>query len=487
MKRKKPIRIPTDRETSLLMSVIIFARDLLIVVLALRLGLRATEITKILISNINWKGKTISFIGKGGKPATLPLTDEVMGYIERALKVRPTNLKHDFLIWSTRNKTKGISRFTVYYHVKKYGAKIGIKLWPHLLRHKLATSIIELTDAYHAKELLRHSRISTTVDVYSHINPTKFLRKDLELLDSRPWFIRFLSKFKSPIPGFLLDSPVPVYAGDTIGRKVERAKLDANLNSEIHTVICGPIGGGASHLLMQIKGKGVYYLDELKPPREKLLELCEKMKEDGVLSEIPKGRGTSAPLKALAEAAKEQHYTLVIDSISEITKEGIAVLRKLKRHFTIFTSVELKHRSKAKEAFFGSHDIVEIDNLNNEDAYKLADMASVDLATTSAGRELFLKRVVAESSGNPKSIMEIIDKERRRGTIIDASTEISHEAIQEPLAATPFLSAFVLIAVVARYGSSTVGLPDWKIISIIAIAILVVFVLIDKVLKKAAE
>lgn len=484
-KRKNPIEhIPTDREISLILSRKP-PRVQTIFVLGDRLGLRASEIVNSRVSDIDWKNKTISFIGKGNKPATLPLTDEILGYLHRALQARPTNLKHNFLIWNTRNPNKGITRFTVYYIVKKAGLEIGLKLWPHLLRHKFGTTLLEKGDIYKANQALRHSRLETTK---GYIKPNiKYLRSSLQLLDSRPWFVRFLSKFKSPIPSFLLDNPVPVYAGDTIGRNVERAKLDANLNSGIHTVIYGPIGGGASHLLMQIKGKGIFFIDDLKPPREKLIELCGQMKAEGVLLEMPKGRGTSAPLKALAEAAKDQHYTLVIDSISEITKEGIAVLRKLKRHFTIFTSVDTKNRGKAKDAFFGSHDVIEIDNFNSTDAYKLADKASIDLATTSGGRELFLKRVVAESKGNPKSIMEIIDKERRRGKIIDASTEISHEAMQEPISALPFLSAFAAIAVVARYGTSTVGMPDWKIISIIAIGLLLMLVVIDKVLKKAAE
>ena len=121
--------------------------------------------------------------------------------------------------------------------------------------------------------------------------------------------------------------------------------------------------------------------------------------------------------------------------------------------------------------------------MNNEDAFKLADMASLDLPTTSEGREFFLRRVVAESRGNPKAIMEIIEKERRRGKTIDASTEITHEAMQDPLPATPFLSAFLIIAIITRYGASALGMPDWKIILIVAIAVTLILMLVDKVFK----
>ena len=135
-KRKRQIRLPTDREIALMLSRIRHPRNQLIVVLALKLGLRASEIANLRLSGVDWEKKTISFVGKGNKSATLPLSDEVIGYLERALKVRPTNCQHDFLIWNFRDEHKGITRFTVHYHVQKAGADIGlennwkIREWP---------------------------------------------------------------------------------------------------------------------------------------------------------------------------------------------------------------------------------------------------------------------------------------------------------------------------------------------------------------------
>lgn len=481
IKRKKPVRLPTDREISLMLSKIAHPRTQLIMILALKLGLRASEIVNLRITDIDFENRTVSFVGKGNKPAILPLTDEVMGYLERALKARPTSLKHDFLIWDLR-KNKGISRFGVFYLVRKYGKAVGIKLWPHLLRHKFGTDVAKKGDIHRAKEALRHARLSTTSEVYAHLS-VEDQRKDFELLDSRHWLIRFLSKLKPPIPSFLLEKPAPVFT-ETIGRREELAKLSANLKAGIHTVLCGPRGVGKSHLLRQAKGEGIFCLDDLRPVREKLVQLCERMKEAEVLQEVPKGRGTSSILHSLTTAMEGKHYTLVIDSISDITKDGVALLRKLKEHFTVFASVDLKHRSILSEIFFGSHETMEIGNLASEDAFRLADMASIDLPTTPEGRELFLRRVVAESRGNPKAIMEIIDKERRRGKVVDASTEITHEAAQEPLPATLFLSVFLVIAIVARYGASSLGMPDVKIILIVAIIATSTLLLIDKILKQ---
>ena len=123
-------------------------RDQLIFVLALKLGLRATEITALHLTDINWENKTVAFHGKRKKFAVLPLTDEVLGYMERALKVRPTNLFHTHLIWNTRNLNKGVSRFNIYYLIRKYGETVGIRLWPHLLRHKFGTDVMKKGDIY---------------------------------------------------------------------------------------------------------------------------------------------------------------------------------------------------------------------------------------------------------------------------------------------------------------------------------------------------
>jgi hypothetical protein len=482
-KRKKPIQLPTDREISLLLSKIKDPRTKLIVVLALKLGLRATEITKLQISGINWGNKTISFIGKGNRQATLPLSDEVAGYFERALKIRPISLENEngYVIWNTRKPNEGVSRFNIYYLIRKYGEDAGLKLWPHLLRHKLGTDVMIKRDIYRAKEALRHKNLKTTVDTYAHLD-VESQREDFDSLDSRHWMIRFLSKFKPSIPSFLLQKPVPDFTGDTIGRKEPQAKLKENLKAGIHTAVCGPRGCGKSHLLRDISGPGIYHLDDVKPPKVKLLELCEQMKRDGIVQEIT-GKATTTVLKSLKKAVNGERYIIVIDSLDDITQDGIALLRKLKEDFTIFAAIDIKYRNKLKDIFFGSHDVVEVDNLKSEDAFILADMASVDLLTTPEDREPFLKRVVAESKGNPKGIMEIIDKERRRGKVVNAATLVSHEAIQEPLPAKLFLRPIGIITLLGRYISSSIGMPDLKIIFTgVFIAVLALLV-VDAVLE----
>lgn len=483
-KRKKPIRLPTDREMSLILSKIKHPRTQLIVVLGLKMGLRASEITGLKLDDVDLISKTISLIGKGSKPAIIPITDEVLGYLERALKVRPTHLKTPFLIWNLR-ADKGISRFDIYYLTKKYGNLVGIHLHPHLLRHKYGTDIFNRSgDINKTKEALRHSRIATTAENYVH-SSIEHKRETLNLLDSRHWLIKFLSKFKPELPN-LIHKKTPAFTGDCIGRQSELSKLKANQKSGIHTILCGPKGCGKSFLLKQFQSKNIFHLGAIRPVREKLVELCEQMKSQGVINEIPKGRGSSVFLKALINAVESKKYILCIDTLSDLTKDSIGALRQLKEHFTIIGAVEPKHRIKLNEAFFGSHEIIVVTNLNRDDAYKLADIASLDLPTTQGEKELFLRKVVAESNGSPKAIMEIIDKERKRGKLIDATTEISHEA-NEPLPATAFLSFFLVVAVVSRYGASSMGMPDIKLILIFTIIIVALLIFTDKVLKQESK
>ncbi len=484
-RRKRTLKLPTDGQVAAIVERIRNPRDRLIFALGWKMGLRASEIAELRIDDLRLGNRpTATVRGKGGKTAELPISGEVLGYLEKALAVRPTNCGHDYLIWNSR-KNGPLSRFGIHYLVCRHSASIGLRVWPHLLRHRFATSIYEKSQDINAVKLAcRHERISTSSDVYTH---SGIQREIFEQLDSRPWLVRFFSKFKPIMPAIWAGRKTPDFIGETVGRQAELAALKANREAGIHSILCGPRGSGKSHLLRLVAGSGVYRLEDLKPPRERLAELAEQMKADGALAGDVGGKSTSRLLKSLLTAVDGKRCILTIDTLDTITADGIALLRKLKDRFVIFSAIDEKQRAKIKEIFFGSADVLDIRNLPADDALHLADAASADVATTPAGREQWLKRVVAESGGNPLAIMEIIDQERRRGRVVGADTEITHEAAQEPLPATPILSALALIAVISRYGASSLGLPDWKLVLIVAAAVVIILVLIDRILKQGAR
>ena len=485
-KRKRPIRLPTDRQLARVLGNL-NPKWQLILILMLKMGLRRDEVARLKLSDFQLgENPTLTFIGKGGKQAVLPIPDEVLGYIERALRERP-DLPHEFAIWSNHRKDKGISNSGINYIVSTSGERAGVDLYPHLLRHKFAHDMLAATgDVFKTKEACRHERVTTTADVYGHQSFER-QRDNFELLDRRPWPIRFLSRFKPPIPVIFSGRKVSVFIGETVGRQTELAVLKTNRDAGIHSILCGPRGSGKSHLLRLMTGPWVYRLEDLKPPRERLVELVEQMKADGAFVDDVSGKSTSKLLKSLFSAVDGKKFILIIDTLDTLTADGIALLRKLKDRFVIFSAIDEKYRSRVKEIFFGGCEILDIRNLPADDAMHLADAASADIATTPTGREQWLRRVAAESQGNPQAIVEIVDRERRRGRVVGADAEIVHEASQEPLPATPILSALALIAVISRYGASSVGRPDLKIILIVAAAVVLTLVLIDRILKQGVR
>ena len=485
--RKRAISPPTDAEVATVLSRETHPRNPLIIVLAEKRGLRADEIARLQCSDLrSGERPVLDFIGKGGKRGILPLDDEMLGYIERALAVRPTDLTHDFLIWNFRNRDTGITPGEVWYIVHKAGARADVALWPHLLRHKCATDLWRQTgNALTVQAGLRHTRLSTTAH-YCH--PTaEDMRGAFEALDSRSWFLKMLSKIKPPIPEIFTKKPVPTFTGDTVGRSEILGTLKANLSAGIHTVLCGPRGSGKSHILSLFTGSNIYRLDDMRAPREKLVALAKQMKADDALMDEPSGQSTEAFLQSLISARKPGKYALIIDDLTYTESSGVLLLQKLKDYFTIITAVDAIQRAKVNKIFFGGRDIIDVLPLEPDEAFALADKASMDLPTTAGGREGFLNRVVDESKGSPKAIMEIIDKERRRGHVVDADTEVEHEAVQEPLPAKPIIKFVGLVCLAGRFIASRLGMPDLALILIGMAVVAGLLVLIDYLLEKAAR
>ena len=79
----------TPAETDAFRSVVSRPRDLVAVSLMLDAGLRASEVVGLRLEDIDWGTQTLRFVGKGGKPAELPISSRLREEIERAIAARP--------------------------------------------------------------------------------------------------------------------------------------------------------------------------------------------------------------------------------------------------------------------------------------------------------------------------------------------------------------------------------------------------------------
>jgi integrase/recombinase XerD len=151
-------------------------RDRAILLLLARLGLRASDIAHLRLSDIDWKGAWIHVCGKGRRHTRLPLTQEVGEAIVTYLKKGRPRTNTDTLFIRRRAPFCAFSSSAVSHIVDKAFRHAGVtrpgRGAAHLLRHSLATSMLRqgalLEDIAH---VLRHCSIETT-QIYAKVDIT---------------------------------------------------------------------------------------------------------------------------------------------------------------------------------------------------------------------------------------------------------------------------------------------------------------------------
>ncbi len=174
----KPPKVPkslpkalTREEVRKLLSVIppTKTRDRLIVFLLYGAGLRVSELCNLKKSDVDFeRGLILVRSGKGAKDRVVPLPDALVSEIRNYLSKRED--ESEYLIVEDRRSEKGrLSPKTVWYLLRKYGNRAGIRVTPHMLRHSFATHMLENgVDIRAIQELLGHSNLSTT-QIYTKI------------------------------------------------------------------------------------------------------------------------------------------------------------------------------------------------------------------------------------------------------------------------------------------------------------------------------
>jgi len=159
-------------------------RDRAIVLLLARLGLRASEVANLKLTDIDWKNGRVAIAGKSRRKEWLPLTQEVgdaiIAYVERA-RPRVTTSR---LFFTDFAPIGPLTRVTVKCIVRRTLLRAGIKSvhrGAHMLRHSAATA------------MLRHGvSLSGVATVLRHRSPAMtqhYAKVDLGLLSeiAQPW------------------------------------------------------------------------------------------------------------------------------------------------------------------------------------------------------------------------------------------------------------------------------------------------------------
>ncbi|MCD6373271.1 MAG: tyrosine-type recombinase/integrase [Thermococcus sp.] len=184
----KPPKVPkslpkalTREEVRKLLSVIppTRKRDRLIVLLLYGAGLRVSELCNLKKQDIDFERSLIVVRGgKGAKDRVVPIPAFLLNEISSYLEMRDDDSEY-LLVEEKREKKDRISTKTVWYLLRKYGERAGVKVTPHMLRHSFATHMLENgVDIRAIQELLGHSNLSTT-QIYTKVT-VEHLRKAQE-------------------------------------------------------------------------------------------------------------------------------------------------------------------------------------------------------------------------------------------------------------------------------------------------------------------
>jgi len=129
-------------------------------------GLRVSELTGLLASNIDLHEGSLRVVGKGGYERILWMPKKIVVELKKWLKVKPERI----YLFSTRGGGR-IHNSYLRALLAHLGQKAGIakRVHPHLLRHTFATELYnETRELLIVQRALGHASIGTT-EIYTHI------------------------------------------------------------------------------------------------------------------------------------------------------------------------------------------------------------------------------------------------------------------------------------------------------------------------------
>ncbi|MFK5974031.1 MAG: site-specific tyrosine recombinase XerD [Flavobacteriaceae bacterium] len=140
-------------------------------------GLRVSELTNLLLSDLYFEEDFIKVTGKGDKQRFVPISAINKKYIDmyrKEVRVHQNIQKgHEDILFLNR-RGKQLTRAMVFTIIKQLAEKIGLdkSISPHTFRHSFATHLLENgADLRAIQQMLGHESITTT-EVYMHVDRT---------------------------------------------------------------------------------------------------------------------------------------------------------------------------------------------------------------------------------------------------------------------------------------------------------------------------
>ncbi len=139
-------------------------------------GLRVSELTRLTRSDVTeGEGVTLRVTGKGGKTRLVPLGEVAAETLESYIAESRPRLRGAQGPWLFPGPTgkQPLTRVRVFQVVKEAGARVGVKVAPHHLRHTFATHLLtHAADLRAVQLMLGHSSLNTT-QIYTQVATQK--------------------------------------------------------------------------------------------------------------------------------------------------------------------------------------------------------------------------------------------------------------------------------------------------------------------------
>lgn len=152
-------------------STVTGARDFAVLVLMSRLGLRACEVARLRLDDLDWRSGELAVRGKGGRVDRLPLPADVGGAVAGYLRLRrpPSACREVFL--RTRGPEAPMSRQSAVMIPRRACERAGLPAaGAHRLRHRAATLVVNNGGSLaEAAQLLRHGSETVTA-IYAKVD-----------------------------------------------------------------------------------------------------------------------------------------------------------------------------------------------------------------------------------------------------------------------------------------------------------------------------
>jgi len=150
-------------------------RDRAILLLIARVGLRAGDILRLRINDLDWKEATIRVVGKGRRETLLPMTQEVGNAIVGYLKNARRPIGNDTLFIRSRAPFAPFASHCaisviVEQALRRAGVRCPSRGAAHVLRHSVASSMLRQgASLQEIAGVLRHRSITTT-EIYAKVD-----------------------------------------------------------------------------------------------------------------------------------------------------------------------------------------------------------------------------------------------------------------------------------------------------------------------------